>query len=407
MAKRKKSVVTQTDTVTASEDVVMPMSTDEVVTEDTEVESDDFSVINFEGLTKSTEIHQDFQTESGHMLTGSSNPVSDVVLYDNGEIQIGGGVRYYRDGKTFAPGRRNTYRVQLDEAKDWNFLLVANLLSDVNGSRIDELYDVTFTVHAPNGQLALRLVWDEDTQSFHMPIGGTDLAITDGTTIQDGLALQEIQRLTFYTELLGELRKNDAGAPLGEFEFEYTAIRKVDTTPDGKQVQPVVARFKAVVTGPAAVEEPEEPEVPVVPETPKEEGPLTTSRFELYCTRMQLNVKQTPTSINENQRLLSSVINQTFRLPVDEFPAAWRALVKIVRRERTTVFSEYAIFRGFDRFTDSYTRERIMRLVNLLVASADVDDIRDAKNAVSFDLLINKGYINETELEYLNSVYDA
>lgn len=235
---------------------------------------DDTSVLFEEPAYGTDPVKESFLKPDGNLLTGSGSPATDLVTADNGEVQMFGGVRYYRDPVTFAPDADNRYSLDIGTDRDWNFPFQIGLYDTRNATTLTDLYDVTFTIQDVNQpEASLNFVLNRRDGAYFLEDDTHSLSIVDGYADVDGTVYQEIQRLTFYVaEMYGENAPvNNAGAPFSEFLFTLTAARKTGG------VEPLVLTWSAVVEGsitgpvPAPEETPTDPEE-VVPPTEGGDG---------------------------------------------------------------------------------------------------------------------------------------
>lgn len=176
------------------------------------------------------EVAEQFQTDDGMLLTGTNNPSGDLILTNNGEIQLGGTMRIYLDPAALEQPTPGHFDIVLEGDQDWNFTMVYGLIDTRNGDRLHDLYDLGLKVTAVDtGQeLDFELVWDSASQSYHFNDDNHSLNITDGVTNAAATAYQDMQRLVFYKDELQITNLSAAGVPLGDFTFEFHATRKLE-----------------------------------------------------------------------------------------------------------------------------------------------------------------------------------
>ena len=179
-----------------------------------------------------------FQTPEGTLLVGTGNPVGDLIVATNSEIEVAVGARRYRDAVTIPPtdGAIPSYAFSIADSGDWNFMFLAGMkdktkVLDLTG------YRLTLAVVTQDLSHSMRLQFVENEDGSHswkevdatgafVPNG---INVTDAYIAEDGTVTQEIQRLSFYAggqfPNFEGLTKNSAGAVLGDFTLSLEARR--------------------------------------------------------------------------------------------------------------------------------------------------------------------------------------
>lgn len=212
-------------------------------------------------------------TAQGNLRIGSSNPSTFLVVTNNGELELFGGARYYRRaaGNALPVGTNppvyeiNVANSTFADLKDWTWVYSAALLNTKNSQTISDLYDLKMIVRGPNAELEFYGEWDGLLYHFKNDEHGLD--ITDNAVDQTGRFAQNIQRVTFYKDQLQPEIGENTGAPIGDYEFELVATRKIGDVP------PLSLKFNANVIDyipPPPPPEPEPEPEPVADEAPSE-----------------------------------------------------------------------------------------------------------------------------------------
>ncbi len=216
------------------------------------------------------------------LLISSGNPSEQMIVARNGEAELAGACRYYRNGTIIAPTLVNgvqSYSINVQDSpfnglKDWTWVYSLALVNTKNGQALTDVYDVTMTVRAPTGELIF--VGSYKDSKFHMIDEEHDLDIDDNLVTPGGQVTQNIQRVRFYGAELGDVELGaNSKSPVGTYTFELRANRKIGDAPD------LVCTWRAVVVDelppPPPEPEPEpEPEEPVVTPSSSEEESATT-----------------------------------------------------------------------------------------------------------------------------------
>lgn len=164
--------------------------------------------------------------EDGTLQIGTNNPATDLTKVSNGELSLATSGRVYRSTETITPSD-TTYTIALNDDQDWNFPISIALINAPAGTLVTDLYDVIFTMRAVDTERHIDFNLTHDGSKYHLENGEIGLDIDDSITLEDGSGLQNIQRNRFYAAELGLTEFNTFGATLGNFQFGYTAIRKV------------------------------------------------------------------------------------------------------------------------------------------------------------------------------------
>lgn len=170
------------------------------------------------------------QKENGTMLNGTANPSTDFTMVNNGEIELGLAARVWKSAITVPPVN-NHYTLSIaDEGGDWNWPIHISLLQEERP--ITDLYDVTLSAMSIESEqvLEFQLIRTEDGV-LHFINEPNQLDIEDNVTTPAGDVTQNIQRVTFYKDYMGEMTQNATGAPVGEFIIELNATRREGLVP--------------------------------------------------------------------------------------------------------------------------------------------------------------------------------
>jgi len=197
------------------------------------------------------------------LKVGTGNPADNMVVVNNGELELAAAIRFYRVIQTFE-SQEGVYAIDLEDStfatkKDWAWVFSMLLLNEVNGNNITDLYDLTMTIEAPNGEL-LRFNGNFNNGTFHLVSDDAVLDIVDSYTTGYGNICQNIQRVTFYVDQLPGTELGGNGSPIGTYTIEIRAERKRgDVEPlvltltaevtDSKEAPVVVQTFAAEQTG--------------------------------------------------------------------------------------------------------------------------------------------------------------
>ncbi len=165
--------------------------------------------------------------EDGTLVVGTGNPAGEMVIAENGELQLALGARRYRDLALIEPVGYD-YDIQLDAGGDWNFPFSALLINDEEAEYITDLYDVKLTIKAveTGGELVFALERGEG--QYHWVNKELNLDINDSASNDTGTLVQNIQRVKFYVDHLPGVTVNEDGTPVGEFKLELSA-RRINT----------------------------------------------------------------------------------------------------------------------------------------------------------------------------------
>lgn len=160
----------------------------------------------------------------GTMLNGSGNPVGQMTVAANGELELAVSARVWKSGE-LPVAQDGHYDVVIKDNGDWNFPFSIALLEEARP--VTDLYDVTLKIQAveSGNELVFTLHRDE-AGVFHFINEAHELDINDSATTPAGDVVQNIQRATFYKAQLGELTTNALGAPIGDFIISLYAARR-------------------------------------------------------------------------------------------------------------------------------------------------------------------------------------
>lgn len=159
------------------------------------------------------------------LLHGTGNPIQGMVIATNGDIELGGAIRRYRNNEILNVGENFTYAPLISETQDWTYVYHAGLLNPVVGGAITDLYHLTLDIETPRGSTQFVLVRGQDG-SFQFGYGNR--WIKDDTAALNGSCYQGIQRVRFYEEVLGgdKLKHNEFGSVMEKIKFTLTASPK-------------------------------------------------------------------------------------------------------------------------------------------------------------------------------------
>lgn len=177
-----------------------------------------------------------FRKPNGMMIHGDNNPSNNMILADNGEIQVGGRIGIYLLPMSL-DNVNNKYVFGIDtDTNDWNMHLCLGLVDSsqlAEGESITDLYDVTISIlpdteeHTEAGPIVftltnvdgdLHLIDEENVLDVISGDTITKLGVTDDKII----GYQNIQRVSQYLEQLN-IPNN-----LGKFQIVFNAVRKFE-----------------------------------------------------------------------------------------------------------------------------------------------------------------------------------
>ena len=185
------------------------------------------------------------QKEDGTMLNGTGNPVGEMTVASNGEIELAVGARIRQSGD-LPVAQAGHYDIEIQEGQDWNWPFSISLLEEARP--ITDLYSVVMSVQSMQTESILDFTLTRDEGGvYHFVNVDAGLDISDSASTPSGDTVQNIQRVTFYKAQLGDMTTTEGGAPIGDFMITLTATRNVG------EVEPVVAQITVSVT--LAVEE--------------------------------------------------------------------------------------------------------------------------------------------------------
>lgn len=164
------------------------------------------------------------RTAGNKMLVGTGNPVTEMTLASNGEIEVGLGARVWK-GTTPPVSQDGHYDIAIKDNGDWNWPFSIALLQEERP--ISELYDVTLTVTSLESGISLPFYLNIDSDGVsHFVNTEHDFDIVDSSVTSGGSVVQNIQRVTFYKSVMGEMTTNAGGAPIGDFMVSLRAERR-------------------------------------------------------------------------------------------------------------------------------------------------------------------------------------
>lgn len=216
--------------------------------------------------------------QQGYLRIGSGNPATNLIVANNGEVELFGGARFYRTAIGWNdPDSNHKYALNVADSvftgkKDWAWVYSAALLNTKNSLSLDELYEVKLLVKNLANSKTLTFTGRWDGTLYHFEDAANGLDINDNAVDRTGRFMQNIQRIEFYKpQLTPELGEN-TGAPIGNYEFELVATRREGDVP------PVTLKFSAEVID--YIPPPPEPEPEPEPEPVADEAPAELSEDE-------------------------------------------------------------------------------------------------------------------------------
>lgn len=184
------------------------------------------------------------QKEDGTMLNGTGNPVGEMTVASNGEIELALGARVWKSGD-LPVAQDGHYDIVIDDVGgDWNWPFSISLLQEERP--VTDLYAVVLTAQSVETGVSVPFTLSRDAEGvYHFINEEFTLDISDSVQSLSGDVLQNIQRMTFYKAQLGAMTTNTFGSPIGDFIINMTATRLVGEVPA------VVCEISANVTVPA------------------------------------------------------------------------------------------------------------------------------------------------------------
>lgn len=164
------------------------------------------------------------QKENGTLLTGSGNRAEHMVIASNGEIELALAARIYRTGDLIIP-EDGHYSVEIADDGDWTWPFSVAMLEEDRPAT--DLYDITLTATSIESQQSVEFKASRDVEGvYHFANEEFGLDIIDSDQTPSGSVVQNIQRMTFYKDFLGQMTENAGGAPIGEFIVSLQAVRR-------------------------------------------------------------------------------------------------------------------------------------------------------------------------------------
>lgn len=195
---------------------------------------DDPSILVTPTVSVNTALNAYALTATNTLKHGSGNQSQNMVVATNGEIELAGACRFYRNSSAFAPtGTEYGINVHLSPyaaQKDWTWLYSVVLKDIRNSDCITDLYDVSLHAVGVNG--SVNFVGSFVDGVFHFTDVDNSLDIVDNTTDPTGRLAQNIQRITFYKDQMNPELGTLNPVPIGSYEFTLIAKRKVGDYPD-------------------------------------------------------------------------------------------------------------------------------------------------------------------------------
>lgn len=177
----------------------------------------------------------------GDLLAGTGNPSTGMTVGSNANIELALAARLVNDTTNYGDGT-GRYDIPLDEIQDWNFVVsVGSLMAGV--PNVTDMYDVKLylDLNSYPGQQT-NLVWElkyVDGLAAGKPVKnyvwykGVDPVITDAATNETFEVTQTIQKYSFpfiAGRLPSYVKRNESGAPFGEFTLRLEATPKTGDT---------------------------------------------------------------------------------------------------------------------------------------------------------------------------------
>lgn len=165
------------------------------------------------------------QKEDGTMLAGTGNPVGEMTVASNGELELSLSARVWKSGD-LPIAQDGHYDVVIDDAAgDWNFPFSMSLLQEERP--VTELYDIILTMQSVESGVSLPFNLSRDEGGvFHFINEEYSIDISDSATTASGDTVQNIQRLTFYKPVMGVMSLSTNGSPIGDFILTLSAARR-------------------------------------------------------------------------------------------------------------------------------------------------------------------------------------
>lgn len=174
--------------------------------------------------TSTAEINTKGQTASGYMINGSGNPVGEMTVTSNGELELALGARVWKSGN-LPPAQDGHYAISIADNGDWNWPFSITLLEE--SRPVTDLYDITLFAESVETGVSIPFYLSRDAEGvYHFANEDLGLDIVDSAQSESGDVVQNIQRMTFYKAQLGEPSTNTGGAPIGDFVVRLTADRR-------------------------------------------------------------------------------------------------------------------------------------------------------------------------------------
>jgi hypothetical protein len=170
------------------------------------------------------------RTAGDDLLVGIEQPVNEMTVASNGEIELAMGARVY-GSPMLPPAVAGHYDVVIDDnTGDWTFPLSISLLEEVRP--VTDLYAVTLNVKSVVTDKTLPFVLSRDAEGvYHFINEEFTLDIADSVDTPAGDVVQNIQHVGFFKVLLGAVATNVLGSPIGEYVLSLTASRLVGVVP--------------------------------------------------------------------------------------------------------------------------------------------------------------------------------
>lgn len=168
-------------------------------------------------------VNPDVTTDGGYLLVGVGNPSDNFATGTNNELEMSCRIGYYND-LTPPSVSGNTYTIDTEDTKDWNWAVSFYLASNPMALAITDLYDISLHITSNNIDLTFELIMD-DAGDYHFKSTDGRFDITSGVSNDIRSIYQTIQRINFYDDGSGQ-SVNSAGVPIGTFTFDFVANRK-------------------------------------------------------------------------------------------------------------------------------------------------------------------------------------
>ncbi|TPG60103.1 hypothetical protein [Ewingella americana] len=170
-----------------------------------------------------------FVNGGGNLLAGSGNPAGGFALATDNVLEIGLGARIFNN-KALPAGDNGQYAIELNATDDWAIPISVGLLDTTKTTEITSEYDVllTFFGDATGAETGTNLVlalaktdagyeWADEARSY---------VISDNAANKAGSATQNIQRYSFFPQIVTPALEEGVTIPTGTFKVKLAATHK-------------------------------------------------------------------------------------------------------------------------------------------------------------------------------------